>query len=180
MEPDLSTSPAWTDYTEALRGSVNAWLARGCAGPMHEIISLQDGTVPLYREPGAALPPPSERRYRVKFNAVQEWSRGASTVVDVYPGTTETRYSSLAEANAAVVQVLYQVLGDELEAEEEDVRMGAIDELRTVGDLTSRAAMQLDVVKDRHGHASARALYVEAAMDDVKVTAWVECDSSLR
>lgn len=165
-------SLAWCDYDENLKTAVNDWLVADTKGPMREVIALRCGTLPTPRSSPALDPPRAIGPFRVRYNAVQEWSRDPASLSGVYPATSKRRYQTLESANSAAVEAVNRVLSREIEEEHEELLLDELDEIFPVGGDVPQA-VQWDRAEDPDGTVRVRALYVNRN-ENIKVTAWVE------
>lgn len=109
---------------------------------------------------------------RVRYNAVQDWSRDPASLCGTYPGTFRKHYQSPKSANSAAVNVVRQALLKEIEEDHEELLLDELDAIFPMGGDVPHA-VQWDRANPLDGTVRIRALNVNRS-EDVKVTAWVE------
>lgn len=171
-EPDLD-SEGWTDFHDTLRITVDSWLVNVAAGSAREMISLRQASLPPARIDSA----PRERsrndslQFTISVCAVYDWSTDPKTLDGQYPRVVGTFTGTLEAAERATRKAYRRIVGDEIEAEN--------DEHRPLGDLQyafpvggeDDIAVQFDRALDADGTIRLRAIYV-TEYENIKITAW--------
>lgn len=181
QEPDIN-SKGWLEFRNSLREAVDAWLVIETPGPMHEILSLQEATVPPTRDVHCLPPLTAESRFVVHYEGVQEWSHNPH-VLEGSSGTHKKTYSSVRAANKAILRLVVRTLKTEIEFEDEDEEEDLnLKRLHKIFSLSSRdhrdrnMVVHWDTSEQADGLLASRVIYVNeiAEVDDVKATAWAE------
>lgn len=161
--PNLD-SPAWTDFRRALDSAVDIWLVTSAQGHMREIVSLQNGILPLGRT--SSLPLSADGQETAVFRVGRLTSK--------YPGRLKKRYDSFEEAYSAAQRTLSRVFRDEAETEEEECSVDDLEEMFPVGNDSHRVVRFNFVVDKADETMRARIVWIDEEAYNFKVTVWIE------
>ncbi len=160
----LTATPAWQECIAQLRNLINTWLVIDSRGPMREILSFSNGTMPSRSNPGREKPETGARQlsfegatyeYKVMFQIWEEYTAGQGGFRHGFDGPATTGASSLGTYKSA-------------ETANEKAREAFKEELGSKFD-----ARTWDESLRDDGTVMVRAVFIDFA-NNAKAVAWVE------